>query len=71
MIATSPLTGRIYSGRVNKARTAFVGSKQDVTSEVLKAIIEKADYHGGEFAIEGAGKKWMVTITEQQTKEGS
>ena len=69
MIATSQLTGRIFSGRVNKERTAFVGEKKDVTGEVLKAIIDKAEYHGGEFEIEGAGKKWMVTVAAHGTKE--
>ena len=62
MIATSPLSGRIYSGRTNKASTAFVGANQDVTSEVLKALIDKAEYHGGTFEIEGGGKKWTVTV---------
>ena len=31
MIATSPLTGRIFSGRINKAGNAFIGEKKDVT----------------------------------------
>ena len=62
MIATSQLTGRIFSGRINKAGNAFVGEKKDVTSEVLKAIIDKAEFHGGEFEIEGAGKKWTVNV---------
>jgi len=51
MIATSPLTGRIFSGRINKNGNAFVGEKKDVTSEVLKAIIDKAAFHGGESGI--------------------
>ncbi len=46
-IACSPLTGRIQTGRVNKAKNAFVGATQDVTSDVLKAMIEKLRYHGG------------------------
>ena len=62
MIATSQLTGRIFSGRINKAGNAFVGEKKDITSEVLKAIIDKAEFHGGEFEIEGAGKKWTVNV---------
>lgn len=40
-IATSPLTGRIHIGRVNKRGNAFVGEKQDVTSDVLCAVIER------------------------------
>lgn len=63
-IATSPLTGRIYAGRVNKAGIAFVGTKHDVTSDVLRAVIEKAQFHGGTFDIEGGGKKWVVTVVD-------
>lgn len=63
-IATSPLTGRIHQGRVNKAGDAFIGQKQDITSDVLRAVIEKAEFHGGAFEIEGGGKKWTVTVTE-------
>ena len=71
MIATSPLTGRIYSGQVNKSMTAFVGEKKDVTSEVLKAVIDKAEYHGGSFEIEGAGQKWTVTVVAHSIKENT
>ena len=39
-IATSALGKRIYAGRLNKAKTAFI-SKEDVTSDVLKAVIDK------------------------------
>ena len=67
MIATTPLTGRVFSGRVNKEGTAFVGNKTDVTSEVLKAIIDKAEYHGGSFEIEGGNQKWTVTVTLEDT----
>ena len=63
-IATSPLTGRIHYGRVNKSGTAFVGSKQDVTSDVLRAVIEKAAYHGGSFEIEAGDRKWTLKVTE-------
>lgn len=61
-IAASPLTGRIYGGRINKAGNAFLDGKQDVTSDVLLAVIEKAAFHGGEFDIEGGGDKWTVTV---------
>ena len=64
-IACSPLTGRIHRGRVNAEGTAFVGQKQDVTSDVLRAVIEKAQFHGGSFEIEGGGQKWTVAVTKQ------
>ena len=63
-IGTSPLTGRIYQGRTNKAGNAFISEKADVTGLVLKAVIDKAEYHGGTFEIEGAGRKWVVTVVE-------
>lgn len=61
-IACSPLTGRINSGRVSKDGTHFVGQKTDVTSDVLRALIEKAEFHGGSFEVAAAGKKWTVTV---------
>lgn len=64
-IACSPLTGRIHMGKVSKDGTHFVGQKQDVTSDVLCALIEKAEYHRGSFEIKGAGKKWTVTVTQE------
>lgn len=64
-IASSPLTGRIYCGKLNKAGNAFLDGKVDVTSDVMAALIEKAEYHGGAFDIEGGGKKWSVTVTKE------
>lgn len=64
-IACSPLTGRIHAGRVNKDGTAFVGEKRDVTSDVLRAVIEKAEYHGGAFEIEAGGQVWTVTVKKK------
>jgi hypothetical protein len=64
-IACSPLTGRIYEGRVNKRGTEFTGEKRDVTSDVLRAVIEKSEYHGGSFDIEGGGRRWVVTVKER------
>jgi len=64
-IGTSPLTGRIFRGRVNAERNAFVGKKQDVTSDVLRAVIEKADFHGGEFEVTAGDEKWVVTVKKE------
>lgn len=68
-IATAALTGRIYMGRPSADGTHLIGNKQDVTSDVLKAVIDKADYHGGSFEIDGGGRKWVVTVSEV-TREG-
>ncbi len=64
-IGVSPLTGRVFRGRVNKAGNAFVGEKQDITSDVLRAVIEKAEFHGGVFEIEGGGEKYTVTVKKE------
>lgn len=68
-IACSPLTGRIYQGRVNGS--SFVGQKRDVTSDVLRVVIEKAEYHGGAFEIEGGGEKWTVTVAKVVISQAS
>ena len=65
-IATAALTGRIYMGRTNKEGNAFTGQKKDVTSDVLKAVIDKAAFHGGTFEIEGGGEKWTVTVVKER-----
>lgn len=70
-IATSPLTGRVFMGRVNVAGTAFIGEKQDVTSDVLKAVIDKAEFHGGTFEIASGdfSDVWDVSVTKRATHQ--
>lgn len=67
-IATSPLTGRIHSGRVNATGDRFIGEKKDVTSDVLCAVIEKAAFHGGTFDVVGGGKQFFITVSEMPQK---
>ena len=65
-IATAAVTGRIYMGRVNKAGNSFVGQKTDVTSDVMKAVIDKAEYHGdGGFEIVSGDQRWTVNVTKE------
>lgn len=66
-IAVSPLTGAIHQGRLNKARNAFLDGKKDITSDVLRVILEKANYHGGTFDIQGGGERWIVTVAKVPT----
>ena len=68
-IACTALTGRIVSGRVNKEGNAFTGQKKDVTSDVLKAVIDKAAFYGGSFEVEGGNEKWLVTVTRATPAE--
>lgn len=39
----------------------------DVTSDVLRSVVEKAEYHGGSFEIQAGDAKWAVTVTKEQT----
>ena len=68
-IACSPLTGRIFCGRLNKAGNAWIGEKRDVTSDVMGSLIEKAFFHGGTFEITGGGKTWTVTVSLNPTTQ--
>ena len=59
------LTGRVMAGHPDsKGKNLTEGSRQDVTSDFMKALIDKAEYHGGAFDIEGADQKWQVTVTK-------
>lgn len=65
-LAVTALTGRIVAGRQNAKGTDLTeGSRQDVTSDFMKALIDKADYHGGKFDIEGGGDHWDVVVTKR------
>ena len=55
-IACTAIGGRIIQGRVNKAGDSFAGQTKDVTSDVLKAMIDKLQYHGGSFDVTSDGK---------------
>lgn len=51
-IACTAMTKRIMLGTVNKAGNSFIGTKQDVTSDCVKSIIDMI----------GAGETHVVTI---------
>jgi hypothetical protein len=65
-IGVSPLTGHIFQGKLNKAGNSFTDSKKDITNQVLRVIIEKADFHGGEFEVRGGDRLWTVTVKEEK-----
>lgn len=41
-VACSALTGTIFAGRPNKAKTAFLADKEDVTMECIGAVLDHA-----------------------------
>jgi hypothetical protein len=56
---------------MDKDRTAIceiISEKQDITSDVLRAVIEKAEFHGGTFKIEGGGVKYTVTVKKESSQ---
>ena len=62
---TTALNGRIMAGHPDsKGKYLTEGSRQDVTSDFMKCLVEKAEFHGGEFNIIGADQKWTVTVTK-------
>ncbi|ANI14437.1 hypothetical protein A9C11_23240 [Pseudomonas citronellolis] len=68
-IACTALTGRIMSGRVNKAGDSFTGTPKDVTSDVLKAVIDKLKHHGGSFDITCDGAV-VATLRLEEPAQG-
>jgi len=62
-IATAALTGRIYLGTVNKAGTDFTGAKQDVTSDVLKAVIDKVGVGNTVIVQENGVPAFEISVT--------
>jgi hypothetical protein len=64
-IGVSPLTGDVFQGKLNKAGNAFIDGKKNITSQFLRAIIEKSEFHGGEFDIQSGEKLWQVKVMEK------
>ncbi|MBD1602276.1 DUF7446 family protein [Pseudomonas typographi] len=65
-LGVTALNGRIIAGFENATGTQITeGSRQDVTSDFMKALIDKAEHHGGTFEIAGAGEKWDVIVKKE------
>lgn len=69
-IACTALTGRIMAGRVSKDGLSFTGTPKDVTSDVLKAVIDKLKHHGGRFDITSNGEV-VATIRLEEPAQGA
>lgn len=67
-IACTALTGRILMGRISSDGIDFLGEPKDVTSDVLKAIIEKLEHHGGEMRITENGKQVAKIKLEKEVE---
>lgn len=65
-LGVTAINGRIIAGYENSKATEITeGSRQDVTSDFMKALIDKAEFHGGSFDIAGGGEQWDVTVTKR------
>lgn len=64
IIATSPLTKKIYFGQANKTGNIFIGRKEDVTDMVLGAVAAKAEAHGGCFEVDYGDRKLTCTVSK-------
>lgn len=67
VIACAALSKRIYAGRLNKARTAFTDGKQDVTSDVLKAVIDKVGVGNTETVTVDGKPRYEIEVREVQS----
>lgn len=63
-VSTSPLTNRIYVGRVNKAGNAYT-SKQDITGPACGAVCEHVIANGEPVVVSCNGKPtFRITVEE-------
>ncbi len=67
-LAVTALTGSVMAGKANAKGDGLL-NRQDVTSDFMKAVIDKADFHGGSFIIRGDGKQWEVTVKQLEKTE--
>lgn len=66
-LAVTALGGRVMAGKANSKGTELLpASRQDVTSDFMKALIDKASYHKGSFDIVSGDDKWDVTVTKRE-----
>jgi hypothetical protein len=63
-VQLSPLTLRIYAGRVNKAGDTWSGEKFDVTSDVFGAVIEMVRPGNKTTVTRQDGKQFEVEVRE-------
>lgn len=62
-LAVAALTGNVYAGRVSKDGRTLTDGKQDVTSDFLKAVVDR--FEGVEHIIRVSnGKQYKVMVTE-------
>lgn len=61
-IGLSPITNRIYVGRLNKAKTMWNKGKQDITDQAVMTVV--AYLHKEKIVYERAGKTYEIKEIE-------
>lgn len=75
-VACTAITKRIQAGRINKAGDSFIGEPVDVTSDVLKAIIDKVGVGNFVTVNENGAPAYEIEVrrvaspTGEKSKEG-
>jgi hypothetical protein len=59
-LAVAALTEKVYVGRLTKDGTCFRDDKQDITSDFLKAVIDK--FSGGGEITSSDGSKYVIAV---------
>lgn len=63
-IAATAISGRIFAGHISKDGTCFVGNRQDVTSDVWKAVVDVIE-PGHAITINADGKpRYEISVRE-------
>ena len=71
-ISFGPLTGQIFIGRLNKARTIFLDGKEDHTNQAVACVAEYVlGEHDGAMTLTAEdGSGWEVNVTKLPPASG-
>ncbi|CNH96827.1 DUF7446 family protein [Yersinia enterocolitica] len=59
-MGASPLTGTIFQGTLDTAKGVWVGKKEDVTEQAVKAVAEHMKIKGQNFAFGINNGKYLI-----------
>ena len=59
-MAASPLSGRIFQGTLNTEKGMWVGKREDVTDQAVRAVAEHMMIKDKKYAYETKDGKWLI-----------
>ncbi|ENL1060016.1 TPA: hypothetical protein P7R36_005209 [Escherichia coli] len=59
-MGASPLSGRIFQGTLNTEKGMWVGKKEDVTEQAVKAVAEHLMIKKQKYAYKTKDGKWLI-----------